>query len=165
MLEFKTASMLGDMIFGGFRLNPQILGYAFFLRQWSKQLGEHYNLEQLDEAFVDFLEVRAPLKTKLTQWKNQLIPVPIHSWHLQDFLEWARFWGTMWLEMERTKSFPKDFAGCHPYPQFGSIGFVCGFQNLCLVEDWRTLKEMYGKRNYNPYKLIDVTVKGQPAST
>jgi hypothetical protein len=61
--------------------------------------------------------------------------------------------------MEKNKSFPKFFSGCHPYPMFGSLGYPCEYMNLCSVPDWTTMKDFYAVLDYNPYKLSAEVVK------
>jgi hypothetical protein len=155
-LEFKTCSQMTDLLFNGFRLNPQILGYALALRTIGKSLEQYYDLGQLDEFYADFIHVPKPLKTKATTYDGQLLPISITDHHLQDFLQWAQYNGARMLEMEQKKSFPKHFSGCHPYPMFGSLGYPCEFMTLCSGPDWTVFKDLYSKMNYNPYKLAPV---------
>jgi hypothetical protein len=158
-LELKTCSQMSDLLFSGFRLNPQVLGYALALRTIGQSLTDYYQLGTLDETFVDFIHVPKPLKTKSTVYDSRIIPVQIQDHHLVDFLEWARYHGARWLEMEKNKSFPKFFSGCHPYPMFGSLGYPCEYMNLCSVPDWTTMKDFYAVLDYNPYKLSAEVVK------
>lgn len=174
-IELKTCSQMTDLLFKGFTLNPQVLGYACALRTMGKSLEEYYSLGGLDETFVDFIHVPKPLKTKPTVYDGQLLPISITNHHVEGFLEWARYHGSQWLEFERQGKFPQFYSGCHPYPMFGSLGYPCEFQTLCSVPDWTVMKDLYSKMNYNPYKLapelekpaepLQITVGGKPVLT
>jgi hypothetical protein len=171
VLEFKTCSQMSDLLFSGFRINPQNLGYALAVRSYGDELPGYYGLGSLDEVFDDFIHVPKPLKTKPTVYSSQLIPVHIQDHLLEAFLEWARYHGSRLLEMEQNRSFPRFPSGCHPYAMFGSLGYPCDYMNLCSVPDWTVMKDFYAVAPHNPYKLapevlkeperVSVTLNGQ----
>lgn len=143
-LEFKTSSEMSTRLAVGFEMNPQITGYTLALRT--------YTGEPVAGVMMDLIAV------KKAGPQSMPYPIRVRDHQLQDFLDWARFWGGMILECEKTGDFPRFYTGCNPYSQFGSPGFMCEYKNLCQVPDWTQLKGFYKERTDKPFDIAAVKV-------
>ncbi len=127
--EYKTSARLGAQFLGGFNLSPQVLTYTMALRVLTGK--------QVDGCIIEGL---LSAKTK-TETLSHPIWVTTHS--MDDIVQWYKYWFKMLLIYETSGSFPKNLSMCTSYDSFGTSGFVCDFQDLCMVDDWRRLESMY----------------------
>jgi hypothetical protein len=129
--EYKTASQIWGSFPDIFTRNAQIETYALAM----KLLGV-----PVAGALVEGILVAAG--------KTDCVPVPVEISEdkLEEILEWWRWQDGMLSAHESlsdlqsspiqaVRSWPKNLAACTPYPQFGSQGFVCDYQPLCLAGD------------------------------
>lgn len=140
--EFKTTSRLTAQLLDGLELNPQILTYALILQTVTARpiRGVMWEAMLIDKTKVD----------------NITHPIPIEEHQLAHALTWLKWQGSMLLECEERQEFPKNFAGCSPYPMFYTPGFTCDFHNLCRVPNWRQLEDMFQvKPDHRP---VDLTI-------
>lgn len=151
LVEYKTASSTWGSYFDAFQLSPQILTYNVGARASLPGL-------KITKCVVEVLEVS---KTKTS---TTAMPVSILDHHVESNLRWAQFWGGFYLECERTGNFPQWFTGCHPYSMFGSSGYVCDYQSLCMVSDWTKMVSLYRKVEDKRYEIIFPDGKRQVAS-
>lgn len=144
-LEWKTTSEMSPRFLEGFTLNSQVIGYTTALRAlWPDLKIRGFMVEAL-----------ATLKTRQD---NMLIPIYVQDHLCDDFISWAKWRTTEIQEMTKLKNFPKDFAGCNPYDQFGMPGYTCQYTRLCQSEDWQGLVGTYSKREqYSPFVQIGET--------
>lgn len=145
IIEFKTASQVGNTLTSAFKLNLQILLYAVAARTITGQ--------NIRKAYVEILQVAK------TKQDIICLPVTLMDHHLEGAIKWARYWGSFILHCEQTNNFPQDFSGCHPYSQFGMPGFACKFHDLCWVPDSRNLLSSLEVREASPF--IIPTVNGE----
>lgn len=145
-LEWKTASEVSARFLEGFQRSLQCLCYTLALRILTN--------EPIEGTLVEALLVAAPAKrTGSQRTLTQIVPIIALPHHIEAFISWARYYGSLLLECERIGDFPQDFKGCHPYAQFASIGYPCEFSNLCDVPDWTKLKDFYAITQDRPFVL------------
>jgi hypothetical protein len=139
-LEYKTTSELTSRFFQAFELSPQIIAYTMALRT----LG----LPNLPGFVVTAVRVS---KTNSLSMSNHIY---VKDHHIDWFIRWAQKTAAEIHWCEENKCFPPDYSGCHPYAGFGSHGYLCDYYQMCQVDDWTTLKDLYPKVNDRPYSLI-----------
>lgn len=146
-LEYKTSRQLGTNFFAGFDLSPQVIAYTLALRTY---LGE----DSVRGCIVE------GIRTSKTNSASSAVPVPVADHHIDHFIRWARFTGNMILECEAQQDFPMDFAGCHPYAQFGVHGYPCDYMQLCKhTDDWRDMRAGYMVKDDRPFVLMTLNGK------
>jgi hypothetical protein len=133
--EYKTASVIWGSFKDIFTINVQIETYALALAVAGVKVSG---------ALVEGILVAGG--------KTEIIPVPVEldQEKLDATLEWWK-WQDRVLESLETYSsgvedWPMNRTACTPYPMFGSQGFVCDFQPLCLAGPrWPGLLGMFSQ--------------------
>lgn len=140
LLEFKTTSYTYNF-FNAFQLSPQVLLY---------NLGAKISGVPVKKCVVEALEVSKTKNSTLA------MPITIQDHHIEEALEWARFFGRLYLECERTGNFPKWFSGCHSYAMFGQTmgSYLCDYQNLCSPPKWTQNVSLYVQRADKRYEVL-----------
>ena len=138
-LEFKTSSEMSARLVVGFEMNNQICGYTLALRL--------YTGEPVAGVMLDLIAVQKKGPSSMSY------PIRVIQHQLEDFVQWARFWGQMILQCEKDQNFPRWYTGCTPYQSFGSPGFMCEYKNLCQTTDWTKFKDFYKVRADKPFDI------------
>jgi len=128
-IEFKTTSELSARFVSGFELSPQVLCYSLAL-----QLASH---QRIAGVIIEALLVAKVSVDSL------ILPVFVREHSFEDTISWIHWIRRRIKECEDSGDWPKDISACNPYSQFGQSGYTCDFQRLCLVDDWRSLKDTY----------------------
>lgn len=159
-LEFKTTSgdpygNLSDNFVRAFDKNPQTVGYTMVLRTMTG--------EPVRGCILDAILVSARKQDSMQY------PVYVSDQECEQFLNWARFYGTMMLDREKqflenndAEAFPQFFTGCHPYSQFGTGGFTCDYKIMCDQEDYRSMLGAFEVSKKQPFviKPKEIIVNG-----
>jgi hypothetical protein len=142
-IEFKTTGQLGAQFLSQFALDPQILTYALALASYSS--------EKVQGTIVDGVLVA---KTKV---ESLSLPIYVREHHLRDLIEWyARAWIDIEAYHKRDVPFPKNLSSCSPYAGFGSPGYVCEYQPLCLAgEAWEDMVGMYDHEEPRKFEIVE----------
>lgn len=142
--EYKTSYEISKRFFDGFRRSPQVIGYTLAARTGA--------LPDVRGCYVE------ALKSAKTSWDTQILPVDVPDFEIERFVKWAQILGNQILECEERGDWPQFPTGCHPYSQFGIVGYLCEYDALCSVPEWQTMKQFYNVDRHIPYIL---KVKGK----
>jgi len=144
--EFKTASRLTSSFFDCFEYNVQVLSYALALN----------TMTQIDGFIVEGMLVDPKKVDCLAH------PVYIQEHQLKAIHTWLNYYGSLLLACEakflsQGVEFPQDFTGCSAYTHYYMPMAQCEFNDLCRVEDWRSLASIF---NIKPeHNFMDLSVK------
>ncbi len=135
-VEYKTTSRMGAAFAVSFGYCPQTIAYTIALAMMIED-------DRVEGAIIELLGVA---KTKA----EVMIHIGrIGERQMEEFIDWARTQVGRIVECERDEDWPKNPAGCYPYSMFGCQGFECDYKDLCMVEDWVELKDMFRIREYD----------------
>lgn len=144
-VEFKTSSRLGSQFLRGFQTNPQVIGYALALEQTTGKPVAGTIIEGL-------LAAKASTNTLLA-------PIHVAQHSKQQFVQWIIQISATISAWEQTEQFPQNFATCTPYPAFGSHGFPCDYEDLCLSVEPENLYGMFDVSPDKPFLAEGEEVK------
>jgi len=135
-VEYKTSSRLGATFLSGFDYNPQTVSYALILKMLMPD-------ETISGTIIE------ALGTAITKAEVILHLALISETMMEEFIEWAQLQTTRIKQCEENQNFPKDLSACHPYSQFGSHGYRCDYCDLCRIENWTDLKNIFEVKEYD----------------
>lgn len=147
-VEFKTSGQLGSMFLSGFAMDPQILTYTLALAS--------YATEKVQGTIVDGMLVAA------SKTEAMCLPVYVRGHSLEDCVEWYK---EAWKGIEVCANnkpvvpgaggFNKNIAGCTTYPSFGSPGYVCEYQALCLAGSaWEDMIGLFDHKEPREFEIL-----------
>lgn len=135
-VEYKTTSEMGSLFIQAFENHPQLLTYYVGLQALS--------FEEVKGCIVEGF--RTGKKTEV-----MTLPPFMPSEHVvNQFIEETVETVTRILEYEQNQTFPQCRFGCTCHPCYGKAWFYCEYQHLCSVEDWRSLRDIYEVKFYDP---------------
>ena len=142
VLEVKT----GSNFMGNFYKIPQAMEMAPQTRGMTLAMRMYDEL-QIKGALI------MTLMTDKSKNDTEFVPITVHDWELDEFVQWARWKGSQLLACEDSGHFPKDFTGCNPYSCFGQPGFPCDYQPLCQQRSWTSMMDLYERQSVNQFKV------------
>jgi len=141
--EFKTTGRMGTSFLVAFENSPQLITYCLALSALSREKIKGIVLEAIQVA--------------KTSSQILLYPHYISELQMREIVEWyARLWQRI-LVCERMEDFPKNRAACNPYASHGIVGYNCQFSDLCGMDDWTSLKDMYVVRERKAFRIEEKT--------
>lgn len=144
-IEFKTTSQLSTWFFNSIVNNPQCVSYAFAL---SLVTGEEVRGTILDAMLV--------AKDKRD---SQGIPQYVTEFQIKAMLNSLRYVVARIRACEKAEDFPQNFFGCSTMASFGLPGSPCEYAQLCSVEDWTSIKDLYVVKERQ--QLLKPTIEGK----
>jgi hypothetical protein len=145
LVEFKTSYEMGSRFAGAWSLNSQVISYhmAVSLLLQAK--------ESIAGVFVEGVLVAK------SSSNNLCIPIFVNQEHWNKWIQTIQ-WAQDNIERCIDKqNFPCNFSACTPYPQHGSMGYMCSFEKLCHAQDWRALRDYYKTKPPRTFVLDDGT--------
>jgi len=137
VVDYKSSTSIWSSTFGAmFALSPQVYLYVMSLRVMGLDIRT---------AFIEGILVAA------TKCEITLVPLEIIEDVADAMLEWVKDVDEAVMMCEQAPNsltdpyaWPQNFAGCNPYPCFGTSGFECEFDPLCSAgRNWEELLSLY----------------------
>ena len=148
VLDYKTSSEVSARVFNNFKTCVQTLSYTL--------AGSHLTGGIMQGMILELL------RTSAVNAEVQWHPLMVKPHWLDTFIEWSKDQISEICMMNEKKAWKKNPAGCAPYGMYGLPGYVCPFEMLCDLNDWREGERFYEKTKWNPLEHL---MKGESDDT
>ena len=145
IMDYKSCSWLTQGWIDGFLFSPQLRGYTIAMKLL-------YGLDNVVGGIVETLHV-----LKSGPKIQTLPPFRFQEWELGDWLEWSLGCSAGIHRCYAENKWPKNLCGCNSYPSYGTAGFMCEFAQLCSVEHWESIVDLYEIQEWKSFVMAEPT--------
>jgi len=98
------------------------------------------------------------LQTAKIKTDTLAMPIHVNDKALEDIVSWYKRWWRVYEEGLVSGKWDMELSACTPYSQYGTQGFVCEYQQLCMTDYPEELVGMFSVRD--PHHLAGEESEG-----